>query len=228
MESLFRLCRIGDDGKQRVVAKLPVERPAFMHSFGMSQDHLVLTEFPLVVNPIDLRLSGKPFIQNYRWEPERGLVFRVVEKDTGKLVRTATADASFAFHHVNAFADGDRLAVDVIVYPDATIIDQLYLARLRSSAPITATGTLTRFHIPFASDAPVTRRILADVPLELPRINYESCAGKPYRYVWGTGVQTKGDFLDSLVKIDTKTSTVATWHAAGLYPGEPLRPLPVG
>jgi beta,beta-carotene 9',10'-dioxygenase len=222
MKSLYRLCRIGNDGKQKVTAKIPAERPAYMHSFGMSADHLVLTEFPLVVNPIELRLSGKPFIQNYRWEPERGLVFHIVEKDSGRLVRTAKADATFAFHHVNAFADGDRLAVDVIAYPDATIIDQLYLARLRSSAPITATGTLTRFHVPFAGEAPVTRRILADVPLELPRINYESYAGKPYRYVWGTGIQTKGDFLDSIVKIDAETGTVATWHAAGLYPGEPV------
>ena len=114
------------------------------------------------------------------------------------------------------------MAVDVITYPDATIIDQLYLARLRSSAPITATGTLTRFHVPFAADAPVTRRILADIPLELPRINYENHAGKPYRYVWGAGIQTKGDFLDSIVKIDAETGTVATWHAAGLYPGEPV------
>ena len=222
MRSLYRLCRIGDDGKQRVIAKLPVERPAYMHSFGMSEDHLVLTEFPLVVSPLDLKLSGKPFIQNYRWEPARGLVFHVVEKDTGKLVRTVTADASFAFHHINAFADRERLAVDVIAYPDATIIDQLYLTRLRASAPLTATGTLTRFHVPFAGDAPVTRRILADVPLELPCINYDSCAGKPYRYVWGTGIQTKGDFLDSIVKIDTETGAVATWHAAGLYPGEPV------
>ncbi len=222
LRSLYRLCRIGDDGKQKLIAKLPVERPAYMHSFGMSEDHLVLTEFPLVVNPLELKFSGKPFIQNYRWEPERGLVFHIVEKDSGRLVRTATADATFAFHHVNAFADGDRLAVDIITYPDATIIDQLYLARLRSSAPITATGTLTRFHVPFAADAPVTRRILADIPLELPRINYESHAGKPYRYVWGTGVQAKGDFLDSIVKIDAETGTVATWHAAGLYPGEPV------
>jgi beta,beta-carotene 9',10'-dioxygenase len=222
MKSLYRLCRIGDDGKQRVVAKLPVACPSYMHSFGMSEDHLVLTEFPLVVSPIDLRLSGKPFIQNYRWEPERGLVFHIVEKDTGKLVRTATAEASFGFHHVNAFLDHDRLAVDVITYPDATIIDQLYLARLRSSAPLTATGTLTRFHIPLAGDAPVTRRSLADVPLELPRINYETRAGKPYRYVWGTGIQSQGDFLDSIVKIDVETGTVARWHLAGLYPGEPV------
>jgi beta,beta-carotene 9',10'-dioxygenase len=222
LKSLYRLCQIGDDGKQKVIATLPVERPAYMHSFGMSEDHLVLTEFPLVVSPIELKFLGKPFIQNYRWEPERGLVFHVVEKDSGRLVRTATADATFAFHHVNAFADGDRLAVDVITYPDATIIDQLYLARLRASAPITATGTLTRFHVPLTGDAPVTRRILADVPLELPRINYEAHAGKPYRYVWGTGVQTRGDFLDSIVKIDVETGTTTTWHAAGLYPGEPV------
>jgi carotenoid cleavage dioxygenase-like enzyme len=193
-----------------------------MHSFGMSEDHLVLTEFPLVVNPLELKFSGKPFIQNYRWEPERGLVFHIVEKDSGRLVRSVTANARFAFHHVNAFADGDRLAVDVITYPDAAIIDQLYLARLRASASITATGTLTRFQVPLAPDEPVTRRILADMPLELPRINYDAHAGKPYRYVWGTGVQTKGDFLDSIVKIDTETGAVATWHAAGLYPGEPV------
>ena len=56
MKSLYRLCRIGDDGKQRVVARLPVARPSYMHSFGMIEDHLVLTEFPLVVSPIDLRL----------------------------------------------------------------------------------------------------------------------------------------------------------------------------
>ena len=203
MKSVYRLCRIGDDGTQFELAAIPVERPAYMHSFGMSADHLILTEFPLVVNPIDLRLSGKPFIQNYRWEAERGLVFHVVEKDTGRLVRTVKADASFAFHHVNAFADASGIAVDVIVYPDATIIDQLYLARLRAGTPITAIGKLTRFHIPLASEAPVTRRTLADLSLELPRINYERHAGKPYRYVWGTGIAAEGDFLDCIVKIDT-------------------------
>jgi carotenoid cleavage dioxygenase-like enzyme len=222
MKSVYRLCCIGNDGTQFELAAIPVERPAYMHSFGMSADHLILTEFPMVVNPIDLRLSGKPFIQNYRWEAERGLLFHVVEKDTGRLVRTARADASFAFHHVNAFADAGGIAVDVIVYPDATIIDQLYLARLRAGTPITAVGTLTRFQIPLASEAPVTRRTLADLSLELPRINYERHAGKPYRYVWGTGIAAEGDFLDCIVKIDTTTGTSARWYAAGLYPGEPV------
>jgi carotenoid cleavage dioxygenase-like enzyme len=112
--------------------------------------------------------------------------------------------------------------VDFIAYPDATIIDQLYLARLRANAPLTATGKLMRFHVPLASKAPVTRRVLAGLPLELPRIDYERCAGKPYRYVWGTGQETPGDFLDSIVKLDTRSGDADTWFRTGLYPGEPV------
>ena len=220
--SVYRLIGIGGDGSQRVVAEIPVERPAYMHSFAMSEHHLVLTEFPLVVRPIDLRLSGRPFIENYRWEPERGLVFHVIEKDTGRLVRTAATDAAFAFHHVNAFEDAEGLLVDVIVYPDATIIDALYLARLRAGAPLDVTGQLTRYRVPLSRNGPVTRKTLAPVPLELPRINYETHAGKPYRFVWGTGIEVRGDFLDSIVRIDTETGEVSRWHEAGLYPGEPV------
>ena len=41
-------------------------------------------------------------------------------------------DACFAFHHVNAYEDGDELIVDASVYPDASIVEDLYLDRLRA------------------------------------------------------------------------------------------------
>jgi beta,beta-carotene 9',10'-dioxygenase len=53
-------------GREAVVATLPAERPAYIHSFGMSERYLVLAEFPLVVNPLRLKFSGKPFIRNYQ------------------------------------------------------------------------------------------------------------------------------------------------------------------
>ena len=84
-----------------------------------------------------------------------------------------------------------------------------------------ATGLLTRFRVKFGSNTQVVRETLSPVPLELPRINYEVCAGKPYRYVWGTGIQLSGDFLDSIVKIDAETGDVARWYAQGLYPASP-------
>jgi beta,beta-carotene 9',10'-dioxygenase len=222
MASRYRLFSVTDDGRQRQVAELPVDRPAYMHSFAMTEHYLVLVEFPLTVSALELKFLGRPFIQNYRWQPERGLRFHVVDKETGVEVATAHGDAAFAFHHVNAFEDDNRLVIDMIAYPDASIIDALYLARLRAGTPITATGVLTRFGVPLSGDAHVTRRVLAAIPLELPRINYKAHAGKPYRHVWGTGVEIAGDFLDSVVKIDVETGRVARWHEAGRYPGEPV------
>jgi beta,beta-carotene 9',10'-dioxygenase len=129
-------------GQEAVVATLPAERPAYIHSFGMSERYLVLAEFPLVVNPLRLKFSGKPFILNYQWEPDRGVRFHVVEKETGQVVRTARSRAVFAFHHVNAFEERDEIVVDIVAFPDSGVIDQLYLERLRSAEPVTATGKL--------------------------------------------------------------------------------------
>lgn len=221
LHSSYRLITVTDSGAQEVVAEIPVDRPSYMHSFGMTERHLVLVEFPIVVSALELKFSGKPFIQNYRWQPERGLRFHVVEKDSGKVATATHTDPCFAFHHVNAYEDGNGLAVDLIAYDDASIIDQLYLARLRAGAPLTATGTLTRFYVPLDGGA-VTSEILAPAAIELPRINYESHAGKPYRYVWGTGIETEGDFLDSIVKIDLDARTLSRWFENGLYPGEPV------
>jgi beta,beta-carotene 9',10'-dioxygenase len=80
--------------ERRVIARLPVDRPAYMHSFGMSGRHLILAEYPLRVNPLRLALAGKPFIQNYRWDAAEGTRFRVVDRETGELRGTYETDAS--------------------------------------------------------------------------------------------------------------------------------------
>src|SRR5262249_14750246 len=82
-------------GRRTILGTIPVERPAYMHSFGMTEHYLVLAEFPLVVNPLRLKFSGKPFIQNYAWEPERGVRFHIVAKETGQVVHTAQSQAIF-------------------------------------------------------------------------------------------------------------------------------------
>ncbi len=89
--SHYRLFAIPDDGSpERVVAEMPVDKPAYMHSFAMTERYLVLTEFPLVVDPLRLMLEVAPFIRNYRWVPERGLRFHVFDKDSGALVASRT------------------------------------------------------------------------------------------------------------------------------------------
>jgi carotenoid cleavage dioxygenase-like enzyme len=63
---------------------------------------------------------------------------------------------------------------------------------VESAAPISVTGKLTRFRIPLKSDAPLTRKVLVETPIELPRINYETRAGKRYRYLWVLAPRSKG------------------------------------
>ena len=221
LRSRYRLFSVSDGGVQDEIAEIPVDRPAYMHSFAMTERYLVLVEFPLTVSALDLKFSGKPFIRNYRWQPERGLRFHVVEKDGGGEVATAAGEALFAFHHVNAYEEGDGLVIDMIAYPDAAIIDQLYLARLRAGTPLTATGRLNRFEFGLGGGG-VSRRELAPIAIELPRINYASRAGKSYRYVYGAGIEVEGDFLDSIVKVDLASGGSARWYERGCYPGEPV------
>ncbi len=71
----------------RVIGSLPVKEPAYMHSFGLTERWLVLAEFPFVVNPLALALSGRPYIENYRWKPERGTRFTLVDRATGEATR---------------------------------------------------------------------------------------------------------------------------------------------
>ncbi len=116
----------------------------------MSARHLVIAEFPLVVNPMSLLLWLKPYIENFRWEPERGTRFHVFDRATGAHVRTVTTPAFFAFHHVNAFESDGDLVVDLVGYDDASIIDAFYLHRLEEPDVQVPPGTLRRFRIPLA------------------------------------------------------------------------------
>jgi beta,beta-carotene 9',10'-dioxygenase len=221
--SHYRLFAIPDDGgPERVVAEMPVDKPAYMHSFAMTERYLVLTEFPIVVDPLRLLLAGEPFIKNYRWTPERGLRFHVFDKDSGRHVTSAQTDPVFAFHHVNAFEDADGLCIDFVAYSDATIIDQLYLARLRAGQPVDATGLLTRYVVPLHGAGKVTATRLNDSMIELPRIDYDLVAGQRYRYVWGIGRRAAGGFLDCIVKIGVDTGQAQTWWEEHCFPGEPV------
>jgi len=221
-QSAYQVCSIPpDEAARTMVASLDVDRPRYMHSFGMTDEYVILSEWPIMVNPTDLLLSGKPFIENFEWRPEQGTRFRVLRKADGTEVATLTADAAFAFHHVNAFEREGEIVCDIVTYPDASIIDELALDNLRSDDPSPATGNLRRYRLPLTGGTP-SSRILSDERLELPRIHEAAGRAQPYDTVYGIGNRVERDFADQLVKIDVPGGGAQTWHEAGTYPGEPV------
>jgi carotenoid cleavage dioxygenase-like enzyme len=207
-----------DAAKPRVIASKPVRHPAYMHSFGLTPRWMVLAEFPYVVNPPSLALSGRPYIENYRWKPEHGTRFHLFDRATGDSTGPFEADARFGFHHVNSYEEGDDVVVDICTFPDAGIVEDLYLERLRAGKPL-AQPSLERFRISPSSGAVATERLIEE-PMELPRINYGRCNERPYRYAWGVG--SAGAWLDRLVKADVVERESTTWSEDGCYPGEPV------
>jgi beta,beta-carotene 9',10'-dioxygenase len=203
----------------RAIASLPVKHPSYMHSFGLTERWLVLAEFPFVVNPLSLAMSGRPYIENYRWKPELGTRFTLVDRFSGAATAGFQTDACFAFHHVNAYDDGEQVVVDLCAFEDAGVIEDLYLERLRAGKPVAA-AQLTRFRLR-PSDRSVSSEALAEGDIELPRINYARCNERPYRYVWGVG-NGPGGWLERIVKVDTVERSTRAWEQPGCYPGEPV------
>jgi beta,beta-carotene 9',10'-dioxygenase len=190
-----------------------------MHAFGMSRRHLILSEYPLRVNPLKMAFGGKPFIENYEWRPRESTKFQVIDRETGALRGTYETEAFFCFHHVNAFerADGRELVVDLIAYDDPSIIDALYLDAdgPRGSIPSTE---LRRYVIDLEGGGVTYEKLAEDV--ELPRIDYGRHNTRPYRYVYCS--RSVEGWFDQLVKVDVGGGAEAVWSAPGCYAGEPI------
>jgi carotenoid cleavage dioxygenase-like enzyme len=209
-----------DGGEPEVVAEVPAGEPAYMHSFGLTESWIVLAEFPLVVNPLRLATSGRPYIENYRWKPELGTRFTLIHRATGERRGPLETDACFGFHHVNAFErDDGTLAADACIFPDAGIVEDLYLEKLRAGKPITP-PELWRFTIDPEAGTVASERLVEE-GLDLPRINYGRCNERPYRYVWGVGTGGSG-YFDRIVAADVAERTTRVWSEADAYPGEPV------
>ncbi len=221
--------RLPDGSKTReVFGHSTTKRPSYMHSFALSGQYAILMELPLVVNPLRLLLSGKPFIANYRWEPERGTHFTLVDRRTGEVSRAHTNEAWFGFHHVNAVdRDGQDGVVDldIVVCPSADVAQHYFLSSLldRPNHNVYPPSELRRFTIN-AQTGTVASRTLVNHSAELPRINYAKFNTKPYRYKYANGIATQGEsvFLDTIIKADVTTGEVQQWHYDNHFPGEPV------
>lgn len=211
----------GARGERRLVGTVPVDKPGYVHSFGVTEHYAVLAVFPLVVNPLSFLLRNRPFIENYSWKPDLGTTFHVVDLRSGELVASLRDEACFAFHHINAQQRDGQLLVDLSTFEDDSIIGALYLDALREDRGVPL-STPTRFTLDLDTGS-VTRSVLSEVSLELPRIDYRR-NGQAYRYVYGVGSQGErgDDFLNQLVRLDVETGETQTWSQPGCYPSEPV------
>lgn len=86
--------------------------------------------------------------------------------------------------------------MDLLVYPDPSIIENLYLDVLRDPERDVSgaiAGELRRYHLDPSKDGTAGYEVLCDERLELPRIDCGRVAGRHYAVVYAIGLSDGGD-----------------------------------
>jgi beta,beta-carotene 9',10'-dioxygenase len=200
-------------------AVVPTERPAYMHSFGMSEHYVVLAEYPLVADVQAIAQRKRPFIENYEWLPERGTIFTVVSEADGTIVAISQGEPFFSIHQINCFERDGVILFDAPAYPEGRHISNLYLDR-RAAAEALETSQIKRYSVPLnGRDAAV--EILFDEFAELPTIDYAREAGLDYATAYAAGGRKDRPegFYNQLLRFDLQAIRCGAGSRMGVIPG---------
>jgi carotenoid cleavage dioxygenase-like enzyme len=218
-QSHYILYRIPDGSSSReVISKIPVDLPSYMHSFAVTEHYLILTEFPLIINPQSL-MQGKSFMHSMHWQLDQQTRFLVVDRSSGQIKAQALTDPFFSFHHANAYEDGDDIIIDLVAYPNPFQAGGFLDPKSEPSilAPSQWKRRLMRYTFSLPKQQ-ISSEVVLEKEVEFPRLD-DRLDGKKYRYLYLTlDTDNKG----GLVKVDQEQYEVKTWLQVGNRATEPI------
>ncbi|XP_068632686.1 carotenoid isomerooxygenase [Battus philenor] len=221
--------------RARVVGSMKTRwalHPAYMHTFGVTENYFVIIEQPMAISLCGVvcnRLKNKPLASNLQWYPEYETNIVLISKKTGKEVKRFRTETMFFLHIINAFEQDGKLIVDLCAYKNAKAIDAMYvkaIETMQSNADYAEWFRARPKRLEVSLLAPsmtmVTPRLLADVGCETPRIHYEMCNGRPYRYFYAISSDVDADHPGAIIKVDTWSGETMKWFDTDCYASEPI------
>jgi beta,beta-carotene 9',10'-dioxygenase len=211
----------GNERSRRVVGSWRTSRVPYIHSFGLTAAHAILVAHPFTMKPLDMLWSNRGFIDHFEWRREDGTRLVMVDRSSGALAEYET-EPMFVFHTVNAFErDGDTV-LDLLAYPNASIMDELRVDRMVERLPDLRPSLVRIVLRPGRQRAEL--ETLSAVGFEFPSINYRSVSGRDYRFAWGAadGPRADGSYGSSIVKIDVRTGKSSVFTDGERIYGEPV------
>jgi carotenoid cleavage dioxygenase-like enzyme len=128
----------------------------------------------------------------------------------------------FAFHTVNAFERDGDIVLDLLAYPNASIMAELRVDRMLEQLPDLRPSLRRLVMRPGRARAEL--ETLSDVGFEFPSTNYDRVSGRDYRFAWGAadGPEEAGSYRSSIVKVDVRTGTSSVFSDGDQVYGEPV------
>lgn len=199
-EPLLHITIFARDGSLHSHRAFPMPRYNYMHDWFVTDRWLVFNLQPVAIHFWGFLLGLRSLYDSLAWEPEKGGLLMVVEREGAGNPFTVEAPPLFMWHSVNACTARGEIIADFIGYenPDHFIgSDPVATALMQGrKGNHKYPGILRRFVID-----PVKRtlasKIVAGEDFEFPRINgLHLC--HPYRFCY-TAQGHPGEFFTSLV-----------------------------
>jgi carotenoid cleavage dioxygenase-like enzyme len=208
-----------EERRPRVLAKLNTAKAGYTHAIALAPGHAILWECAMRAQPLSFRFGSKSYKNNFRWEPASGSQLHAVPLFGGP-VRSWRIPAMFSFHAVQAWSEGDDLLLEISIYDDATIFDDLMLEPRRRGAPIRTVPRLARYRL--RRGASESQPETVAMGIELPQIHPDRPGRGRTRVCWGSRIGIDGDFNGCALRLDLDTGAVTTWRRENAVHLEPL------
>jgi carotenoid cleavage dioxygenase-like enzyme len=210
----------GASRTRRVRARWRTTELPYLHSFGVTERTGIIIDHPLRLRAHRLLWSNQGVISAFRWQPSTGT--RLVLMDLhGGGTRVHETDTLFCFHTVHAFETPDATVLDLIAYPDASLVANLGLPTFADGFPA-AQSKLTRLSVDRRTGA-VTRRTLCELAFEVPQADWDFVGTGEERYVFGSTLRgDAGSVRSDIVRIDAQSGTAQRFAEGDYVFGEPV------
>lgn len=205
------------DGKITRRDRFEAPYTSMIHDFMVTENHVVFPVMPLEGSLPRAMQGGAP----YMWRPELGNRIGVMRRDAAvDTIRWFETEASYVFHPMNSFEEGDLIHCDVMELPRAPLFPDA-----AGDLGNDAVAILVRWTFDLSNpENNFKRTVLSDLPGEFPRYD-ERRMGRSYRHGWYASlVDSKPKFgFDSLTYVDLETGKRETLRLPeGDVPGEPI------
>ncbi|XP_042886627.1 carotenoid isomerooxygenase-like [Penaeus japonicus] len=109
--------------------------PCHMHTFGLTENYVVLLEQPLTIDvkaTVTNTIFDKPFIGGMEWMENKLVKIHLVNRETGKeLKQKIKCEAFFFMHIINCFEQDNHVVIDVDTYKKPELLYAFYVKNLR-------------------------------------------------------------------------------------------------
>nr|XP_027223259.1 beta,beta-carotene 15,15'-dioxygenase-like [Penaeus vannamei] len=109
--------------------------PCHMHTFGLTENYVVLLEQPLTIDvkaTVTNTIRDKPFIGGMEWMENKLVKIHLVNRETGKEIKQKVkCEAFFFMHIINCFEQDNHVVIDVNTYKKPELLYAFHIKNLR-------------------------------------------------------------------------------------------------